>query len=140
MTSRTIKILHVEDEDSQRRLFAHHLRAMDDFRFEIHYADAEESALEVFESGGVEFVILDYNLRQGNGLHCLKKLRDRDAVVPIIAISGVATSEVAADLIRGGADDYINKRELTSSLLARSMGEALARADAWRTRAAAHRS
>ena len=52
MTNRTIKILHVEDEESQRRLFAHHLRAMDEFRFEIHYADAEEDALAVFAGAG----------------------------------------------------------------------------------------
>ena len=115
MTSRTIKILHVEDEESQRRLFAHHLRSMDDFQFEIHYADAEEDALAVFESGGVEFVILDYNLREGNGLHCLRELRYPDQVVPIIAISGVATAEIATDLITAGADDYISKQDLTAA-------------------------
>jgi DNA-binding response OmpR family regulator len=138
MSSRTIKILHVEDEESQRRLFAHHLRAMDDFQFEIHYADAEEAALDVFRTGGVEFVILDYNLRQGNGLHCLRELRTRDPVVPIIAVSGVATAEIAADLVQGGADDYINKRDLTSCVLARSMRDALKRADAWREWSTGH--
>ena len=51
---------------------------MDDFRFEILYADAEDVALDVFDDGGVEFVILDYHLQQGNGLNCLKELRRRD--------------------------------------------------------------
>jgi two-component system, NarL family, sensor histidine kinase UhpB len=134
MARRTIKLLHVEDELSQRHLFAHHLNAMDDFNFEILYADAEATALESFATGGVEFVILDYHLRQGNGLHCLEQLRHRDAIVPIIAISGVATAEIAADLVQGGADDYIGKRDLTSSGLARKMRDALARVDAWRQR------
>ncbi len=139
MTSRTIKILHVEDEVSQRRLIAHHLRTLDEFDFEIHYADAEAAALDVFRTGGVEFVILDYNLRQGDGLHCLEQMRNRDPVVPIIAISGAATAEIAAELVQAGADDYISKRELTSGKLARSLREALGRADAWRQRSVGHR-
>jgi DNA-binding response OmpR family regulator len=133
MASRTIKLLHVEDEESQRRLLAHHLAAMNDLQFELVYADGEESALRVFD-GGVEMVILDYHLRQGNGLHCLEELRRRDQIVPIIAISGVATAEIAADLLQAGADDYIAKRDLTSGALATVMREALTRADVWRQR------
>jgi len=139
MPSRTIKLLHVEDEKSQRLLLAHHLATMDDFRFEILYADAEDAALDVFDDGGVEFVIIDYHLRQGNGLNCLEELRRRDQVVPIVAVSGVATDEIAAALVQAGADDYLCKRELTSGALASSMRAALARADVWRRRDAGHR-
>jgi DNA-binding response OmpR family regulator len=138
MASRTIKLLHIEDEMSQRRLFAHHLAIMDEFHFEVLYADAEEAALDLFAVGGVEFVILDYHLRHGNGLHCLGELRRHDQIVPIIAISGTATAEIAADLLQAGADDYIGKRDLTSGLLARKMRGALARVDAWRRRNSGH--
>ena len=134
MSSRSIKILRVEDETSQRRLVAHHLTTIASFRVEILYADAEEGALDLFDTGGVEFVILDYRLRQGNGLHCLEELRRRDPIVPIIAISGIATPEIAANLLQAGADDYISKRELTGGELARSMHAAVARADEWRLR------
>jgi DNA-binding response OmpR family regulator len=134
MSLRIIKILHVEDEESQRLLFAHHLKAMSEFRFEVHYADAEDTALEVFRTGGMEFVILDYNLRQGNGLHCLKNLRQQDPVVPIIAVSGIASAEIVAELVQAGVDDFISKRTLTSGSLAESMRNALGRADAWRQR------
>jgi DNA-binding response OmpR family regulator len=138
MSSRTIELLHVEDEVSQRRLLAHHLTAINDFQFEIVYADAEASALDVFDRGGVELVILDYHLREGNGLHCLEELRRRDQIVAIIAISGVATAEIAADLLQAGADDYIGKRDLTSSVLAPILRQALARADVWRGRDVRH--
>jgi DNA-binding response OmpR family regulator len=134
MLNRTIKLLHVEDLISQRRLFAHHLTAMQDFHFDILYADAEESALNLFDDGGVDVIVLDYHLRQGNGLHCLEELRRRDQVVPIIAVSGTATAEIAANLLQAGADDYIGKRELTSAMLARVLRDALARADVWRER------
>lgn len=134
MSRRTIKLLHVEDEVSQRRLLSHHLKAMSEFEFGTLYADTEQSALDEFDRGGVELVILDYHLREGNGLHCLHELRSRDKIVPIIAISGVATAEIAADLLQGGADDYIGKRDLTSEKLAHILREALVRADVWRQR------
>jgi two-component system, cell cycle response regulator len=134
MSSRRIKVLHVEDEISQRRLLAHHLKAMTELQFEICYADAEDTALEAFEAGGIEFVILDYHLRRGDGLHCLEELRRRDQVVPIVAISGVATEDIAANLLQAGADDYIGKPELTSGALASVMRAALTRADVWRRR------
>jgi DNA-binding response OmpR family regulator len=111
-----------------------HLRALEEYRFEILYADAEESALDLFENGGVAFVIVDYHLRQGDGLHCLEELRRRDPIVPILAISGLATDDEAAALVEAGADDFISKRELTSAMLAPSMREALQRADIWRQR------
>jgi DNA-binding response OmpR family regulator len=88
----------------------------------------------LFDTCGVEFVILDYRLRQGNGLHCLKELRRRDQIVPIIAISGFATPEIADDLLQAGADDYITKRELTGGELAHRVRAAVARADASRER------
>jgi DNA-binding response OmpR family regulator len=138
MPSRTITLLHVEDEESQRRLLAHHLAAVNELQFEILYADAEQTALNVFDKGGVELVILDYHLREGNGLHCLEELRHRDQIVPIIAISGVATPEIAADLLQAGADDYIGKRDLTSGVLAPIVRQAVARADVWRERAVRH--
>jgi DNA-binding response OmpR family regulator len=138
MLSRTIKLLHVEDELSQRRLLAHHLKTLTDFDFEILYADAEESALAMFVGNGVQLIILDYYLKQGNGLHCLEELRRRDQIVPIIAISGLATAEIAADLLQAGADDYIGKSDLTSNVLARILREALARADVWRNRDVRH--
>ncbi len=140
MSIRAIKLLHVEDEESQRLVFAHHLQAINDLHFEIYYADAEQAALDLFQGGGMDFVILDYNLREGNGLHCLEELRQLDPIVPIIAISGQATEEIATELVQAGADDYIRKQDLESVLLARSMKTALDRADAWRRRSAQTRN
>jgi two-component system sensor histidine kinase UhpB len=135
MSTRAVTLLHIEDDAFQQRLLAHHLEAMPEFRFEIRHAETEDAAIRALDEGRVEFVILDYNLRQGNGLSCVQEIRNRDAVVPIIAISGVATPDIAADLLEAGADDYIEKRELTSAVLAKRLRETLMRADACRRRA-----
>jgi two-component system cell cycle response regulator len=134
MSIRTVKILHVEDEEAQRLILAHHLKTIESLRFDVYYADAEQAAIDLFRRGGMDFVILDYNLRQGDGLHTLEQIRLIDPIVPIIAISGQATEEIAADLVQAGADDYIRKQDLDSTLLSRSLKSALERADAWRRR------
>jgi hypothetical protein len=54
--------------------------------------------------------------------------------VPIIAISGAEDAVVASELLRLGADDYIDKKALTGKNLAQSIHQALARSDDLRER------
>jgi len=134
----TRRVLHVEDDPMQQRLLTHHLQSMQEFRFEITAMKSEEEAMAAFRTVRFDLVVLDYQLSQGNGLHLLWRVRQVDPVVPIIAISGVATSEVAAELVRAGADDYFDKRELTSAKLALSVRAALLRTETVRKRTMQH--
>jgi DNA-binding response OmpR family regulator len=108
----SVRLLHVEDDPLQHRLVQVRLKAVPDLTFETTWAVREDEALAVFGRERFDLILLDYALEQGDGLHLLHALRARDPVVPIIALSGTATTQVAADLIRGGADDYFDKAEL----------------------------
>lgn len=134
MSARAIRLLHVEDDAIQRRLLAAHLAKLADLTFEVTVAESEDEALGKL-TDGFDLVLLDYHLAQGNGLNSLKKIRKRDAHVPIIAISGVATPEIAAELLEAGADDYFSKDSFEPEVFSRSVRAALARADAWKARA-----
>lgn len=136
MANRTIRVLHVEDDPAQHRLIVHHLQGIREFDFDLRCLATEEEAIRAFESGDIDFVILDYHLSQGDGLHCLLELRRRDPIVPVLAISGMASPEIAANLVEAGADDYISKRDLTGDILGRSIRASLARVDAWNQRVA----
>jgi DNA-binding response OmpR family regulator len=132
MAARTIKVLHIEDNLVQQRVTAHHLSTLTEYAFAITTADSEDLAVAEFTRLRPELVILDYHLAEGNGLDCLRKLRRQDAIVPILALSGKATPEIAAELLKVGADDYLSKHNLTSEVLARSVREVLTRSDAWK--------
>jgi CheY-like chemotaxis protein len=129
---RIAKLLDIEDSMVPRRILAEQLAAVKEYSFAVTCVASEDEALEVFRRGGIDCVVLDYHLAQGDGLSCLRKLRQLDAIVPIIAVSGEATPEIAAELLRVGADDYISKNELKSGAVPRSLCTALARADALR--------
>jgi DNA-binding response OmpR family regulator len=136
MSQRTVRVLHIEDDRFLHRLLAHFLAEIGECRFEIVTAESERRGLELFDERGADLIVLDYRLAQGDGLHCLKELRRRDPHVPVIAISGMASSEIAQELIECGADDYLDKRDLSGRVLAQSIRGVLARWDAWRKRAA----
>jgi len=134
MSARAIRLLHVEDDVVQRRLLGQHLKKLTDLAFDVKPADSEDEALAKV-GDGFDIVLLDYHLAQGNGLNCLRKMRQQYPHLPIIAVSGVATPEIAAELLEAGADDYFSKENFDPELFARSVRAAIARADAWRARA-----
>ncbi len=134
MSTRSIRLLHVEDDAIQRRLMSAHLGKLADLQFDVTAVESEDEALTKV-TGGFDMVLLDYHLTEGNGLNCLKRVRQVDSHVPIIAISGVATPEIAAELLEAGADDYFSKDGFEPEVFSRSVRAALARADAWKARA-----
>lgn len=121
-----VRLLHVEDDPGQRLLTAHLLATVPEYDFSITPAESEADAIIEFRREPAGFVLLDYQLTEGNGLSCLKKLRRLDPLVPIVAISGVATPEIAAELLHAGADDYLTKEDLTDERLARTVRASLA--------------
>jgi len=135
MVSRTVKLLHIEDDQMQQQLTAQQLTLLPDLAFSITYADNEEAAVSEFAASRQEIILLDYHLAQGNGLSCLRKLRQLDPIVPIIALSGKASEEIAAELLKAGADNFLSKKALATADLTGCVQDALLRADAWRRHA-----
>jgi CheY-like chemotaxis protein len=136
MSIQTVNLLHVEDDLMQQRMIAHHLKAAPEYAFVITAVPSESRAMECLQSARFDLVLLDYKLEQGDGLHLLGRIRQLDPIIPIIAISGMATAEIAAQLVQAGADDYFNKRELKSADLVKSIRSSLRRADAVRKKLA----
>jgi len=132
MSKRVIRVLHIEDDHFQHRYLAHLLQNLDEFEFRITCAESEREGLEIFDEWGADLIVLDYRLPQGDGLHCVKELRNRDAQIPIIAVSGAASDCIARELVECGADDYLNKRDLSGQRLADSVRDVLSRWDAWK--------
>jgi DNA-binding response OmpR family regulator len=128
------RVLHVEDDRIQRALIVHYLAMPDEHKYLVTGVESEDQAVDTFRRGGVDLVILVYQLAQGDGLNCLRQLRRLDAIVPVIAVSGMATPAIAAELIEAGADDYLSKQSMDRQILAESIEIALARAQGIRAR------
>ncbi|HTQ39671.1 MAG TPA: response regulator [Pirellulales bacterium] len=140
MTSDVIRVLHIEDDRIQQGIVSLHLLAMKECHFDIEHAAKEDEAVDAWLRGSFDLVILDHQLAEGNGVSCLRRIRQFDPVVPIIAVSGMATPEVAVELIEAGADDYLSKQNMTGNVLSQSVLNVMTRANSFRNRYSALRS
>ena len=77
---------------------------------EVTQAGSLEDALKrVSESAEVDLVILDMNMPGMNGLEGLKVMRTRNPDVPVVMLSGVASSEHVREALDCGAVGFIPK-------------------------------
>src|SRR5690606_24767836 len=57
----------------------------------------------------VDFIILDYNLPDGNGFDILKYLKEKGVEIPVLFMTSVHDVKLAVQAIKKGAIDYITK-------------------------------
>jgi DNA-binding response OmpR family regulator len=136
MPDAVVRLLHVEDELTQHRVLMARLRSASGLQFDPTWVTGEDEALSAYAPDRFDLVVMDYMLKQGNGLHLLQELRSKDPVIPVVAISGVAPSAVALELIQAGADDYFDKSNLDTRQLVKSIREMLHRTANLKHRAA----
>ena len=132
-TTRPLRVLHLEDSESDHELAMTHLR-----RAGLQVQTRRVESAHEFQAeldGGWDAILSDYNLPGFTGIDALAMVRARDAVVPFILVSGAIGEDVAVEAMRNGASDYLLKQNLAR--LAPALEHAI---DASQTRRARERS
>ncbi|HWS58904.1 MAG TPA: response regulator transcription factor [Actinotalea sp.] len=109
------RILLVEDEESYRDPLAYLLRKEG---FDVSVAATGPAAVEEFDRGGADLVLLDLMLPGMSGTEVCRELRRR-GTVPVIMLTakdGEIDKVVGLEL---GADDYVTKPYSSRELIAR---------------------
>jgi len=70
-------------------------------------------------------IFLDYRLPDGDGLTLVQNIREVGFKVPLIVLTGQGDEQIAVELMKAGASDYITKGKLSSDSLSRSLHSAL---------------
>jgi DNA-binding NtrC family response regulator len=76
--------------------------------FRVIEADTAASAIARGEEG-VDLVLLDYKLPDGDGLQVLKKLKERDPDILVILLTAFSSIETAVEAMKHGAYHFANK-------------------------------
>ncbi len=100
------RILLVEDEENLLKTIRLNLELED---FSVTSAIDGVSAVEIFETGEFDLVILDVMLPMLNGFDVCAAIRKKDRDVPVLFLTAKATGEDKVMGLRIGADDYITK-------------------------------
>jgi two-component system, NtrC family, response regulator AtoC len=100
------KILLVEDDFVYSYVLDNYLTEYGDFK--VTTVSSGEDCLKMMVNKP-DVVILDYNLETMNGLETFKAIKKLNSKVPVIILSGQKDLQVAADLLKMGAFDYLEK-------------------------------
>lgn len=119
-----LKILVVDDDQVDRMAVR---RALKKTGLTTDVTEVEDSASAIATLTEQKFdgAFLDYRLPDYNGLDLVKKLRFRGIQIPLIVLTGQGDEEIAVQLMKAGASDYISKSHLTPDTLSRRLRSAL---------------
>ena len=100
------KILIVDDEPGIRFGVRDFLESEG---LEVEEADTIASAERVVRDWHPDAVVLDHMLPDGTALDLLPRLREIDATLPVVVLTGHATIDLAVRAVKEGADQFLAK-------------------------------
>jgi PAS domain S-box-containing protein len=131
-----LRVLLVDDDAVDRLAVGRCLR-QSGLPAEVDEADSAAQALARIGHAAYDCVVLDYYLPDADGAALLGRVKDAAPHVPVVILTGRGDEEVAVELMKAGAVDYLPKASLTPERLCASLrlAKQLAEAAAARQRA-----
>ena len=100
------KILIVDDEKIVRESLYHWF---EEDNYEVDTAEDGETALQKYEKGKYDILLVDMNMPGMSGLDLLTKVKEIDKDALVILITAFASVPTAITALKNGAFDYITK-------------------------------
>jgi len=112
------RVLLVDDEHALRHALARHLRRDG---YEVIEARSGAEALMLLDQHDVDVVVSDITMPDMGGLALLKRVREHDADVPFLLMTGMPEIASAVEAVKYGAFEYLTKpfdlRALSASVV-----------------------
>ncbi len=116
-----IKILLIEDNPGDVRLIREMLAEAKDAEFIFQWTNQLSDALGLLSKESFDVVLLDLFLTDSIGIETFTALHKENPQIPVIILTGLDDESIALKAVREGAQDYLTKGNLGSSLLTRSL-------------------
>lgn len=120
-------ILFVDDSEVDRATYRRFLLQDSDRTYKIVEFDNGEDALQWCQHQNPDILLLDYYLPDIDGLEFLEELLQQSGrnTFPAIVLTGQGNLQIAVDLLKSGAQDYLEKSQITPEVLQRSISYVL---------------
>ena len=112
----SLRILIVDDDEVDRISVR---RALSKSGLSLIFAEAGtcREAIELLSNGQFDCTFLDYGLPDQNGLFLIQAARRLDVQHPIVVLTGQGDEQIAVELMKAGATDYLAKSNVSSTTL-----------------------
>jgi len=119
-----LKILIVDDDAVDRMAVG---RALSKAGFALEIVEAEDSGIALASLKETKFdcIFLDYRLPDRDGLELIKDLRLMGIKVPSIVLTGQGDEEIAVEVMKAGASDYLSKSKVSPETLSQTLRNAI---------------
>ena len=100
------KVLVIEDQEDLAALYE---QALTNEGYEVSKAYTGEEGVAVFEDDGADAVVLDMTLPEMHGIQTLQSIRNLNANVPVVVVTGETSAETRRQCERLGVQQYLAK-------------------------------
>ncbi|MBP6960359.1 MAG: diguanylate cyclase, partial [Thermotogae bacterium] len=124
---RTLETLLVEDSLIDEKIITKMLSSSKDPIVNVSVCQTLQTAFLYLSEHPIDLVFLDLSLPDSYGIDTYINLKHHFPDIPVIILTGMENENASIKAIQHGAQDYLIKKEITSSLLVRSMRYAIER-------------
>jgi len=124
------KILILDDNTIDRDICNRYLSQSPSNKYEFVEHNSVEGALDVVLAEKPDCILLDYHLRDGNGIEFLRELANVGGprVYPVVMLTGTGNEAIAVEVMKAGTQDYLVKDRLNADVLQRAVEAAIYKA------------
>lgn len=95
--------------------------------YELQWVDTYDAGLETLLQGNHDICLLDYVLDKEDGLSLLGKALASGCATPVVMLTGHGSQDLDIEAMRLGAVDYLDKKEISATLLERTIRHSIER-------------
>jgi len=112
----TVKILVVDDDEVDRMAVRRALKAAG-VQMELSEVCDCQAAIAALQQKQFDCVFLDYRLPDGDGLSLVQQVRSLRIAVPLVVLTGQGDEQIAVQVMKAGAYDYLSKAKVSPDSL-----------------------
>ncbi|MCB0162700.1 MAG: response regulator [Anaerolineae bacterium] len=127
MTPTILKILLVEDNPGDARLVQEMLKQRFNPQYRLTHVESLSQGLDLINQEKFDITLLDLNLPDSQGLSTLHRLCQVMPPTAVVVLTGMTDDELGIQAIQAGAQDYLVKEEITTSVFTRFLRYAIER-------------
>src|SRR5215471_17015110 len=130
MASGAIRILLIEDQETDYLLTRRMLASCENQPFDLQWSNSWQTGIEAIRRCAHDVCLLDYRIEGADGLELLKESCDIGCTAPVILLTGISDYRLDVEAMELGAADFLVKDKITPELLERSIRYAMAQSQA----------